>query len=639
VVVVAVLASWRGVLAQDAPDQERDGRVALQLASGLPPSVCRAVLIPSGEAIRRAVGDSAPSWALISSIAMPATARSWSHFASTLGWEERQAFGALFGGASALVFIEHHDGDAPIDRRDRQRPEVWALIGEASEATEARVREKLELAVRATIAGHAVLAIENGELLLMLIKKPGIGGAAGGGGGAGAEERPYWWLLVQAKSIVPAEAPGQEPRVDEGAGIRVLRSIAPMLAGDAGGAPADVDPSVKPGPGGAPWSRLSQTPAFGAMVRSVHGQRDRGAPQRGPALAVYLERLAGWSEFAMVTAHAGADRVEFLGLATWSGAAAMAQRVPRTRDAMLDELTPDGGSTLIEMVEGAENPVKLFGHPLVSGLVREAMGPTAGSMSVVAVRPAPEVRRADGQMSWRLMVAQQLCPGDPAAPGAPAGHAEGAARGLDLAMTKLISVFETARVSGPPSFPPGREVVFDNVPPHAARSTMIRTATGSFYVRLLSSRAAAWWSLSDSWGIGAICAQGGVEGAARIGDGAAIERERLATEGLVREIRKAMAGGNGAQAGAGGVGGEERVWLSRAVVDIGRIRQSIPTLFAPGTPPGILLGGVQRVRWGAWAESTGGAEAAPAGGGVGEKVGQVHMKLLMELNPPPVPKP
>ncbi|MBX9737581.1 MAG: hypothetical protein K2X32_11710, partial [Phycisphaerales bacterium] len=107
------------------------------------------------------------------------------------------------------------------------------------------------------------------------------------------------------------------------------------------------------------------------------------------------------------------------------------------------------------------------------------------------------------------------------------------------------------------------------------------------------------------------------------------------------EIRKAMAGGNGAQAGAGGaggVGGEERAWLSRAVVDFGRIRQSIPTLFAPGTPPGILFGGVQRVRWGAWAES-GGANAAPAGGVVGEKVGQVHMYLRMELNPPRVPKP
>ncbi|MBX9736182.1 MAG: hypothetical protein K2X32_04585, partial [Phycisphaerales bacterium] len=187
-------ASLPRAMAQDAPDQERNGRVALQLASGLPPSVCRAVLIPSGEAIRRAVGDSAPSWALISSIAMPATARSWSHFASTLGWEERQAFDALFGGGSALVFIEHHDGDAPIDRRDRARPEVWALIGEASEATEARVRQKLELAVRATIAGHAVLAIEDGEMLLMLIKKPGIGAGAGGGGG-GAEERAYWWLL------------------------------------------------------------------------------------------------------------------------------------------------------------------------------------------------------------------------------------------------------------------------------------------------------------------------------------------------------------------------------------------------------------------------------------------------------------
>ncbi len=647
VVIVAVLASWRGVLAQDAQDQERDGRAALQLAAGLPPSVYRAVLIPSGEAIRRAVGDSASSWAAISSIAMPATARNWSHFAATLGWEERQAFDGLFGGASALVFTEHHEGDAPIDRRDRQRPDVWALIGEASEATEARVRDKLELAVRATIAGQAVLAIEDGELLLMFIKKRG----GGGDGGVVAEERPYWWLLVPAKVIVPAGAPGQEPRADDGAGIRVLRSIAPMLAGDgAAGAPADVRASEKAETGGPAWSRLSQTPAFGAMVRSVHSQRDRAEPQRGPALAVYLERLAGWSEFAMVTAHAGADRVEFVGLATWSGAGSLVQRVARTPDSLLEALTPAGGSTLIEMIEGAENPLKTFGHPLMSGLVREAMGPCVGSMSVAVVRPATDVQRADGQTAWRLMVAQQLCAGAPGAGGAAAvpsvqpDHVTSAARGLDLAMTKLISVFEIARVSGPPAFPPGRELVFDDVPPGAARSTMIRPAIGSFYLRLLSSRAAAWWSLSDSWGIGAICAQGGGEGAARVSDAAAIERERIASEALVREIRGAM---------APAAGGESRAWLSRAVVETGPIRQSVPVMFGPGTPPGVLLAAVRRVRWGAWVETAGGVEPAPAGGegardaaalGVGgglegRAVGQIHLYLRIELEPPGVPKP
>lgn len=623
--LATVLIGGVAARAQDAQNENvaHDVRTVLHLAAGLPPSVRRAVLIPSGEAIRRAVGESAKSWASISTLAMPATARSWSHLSSSLGWTDGEAFDALFGGASGLIFIEQHEGLTPIDRRDDARPQVWALIGEASEATEQRVRQRLEFAPRATITGHAVLAMENGDLLVMFIRKP-LPPGAGANAGAIATERGFWWVLVPSSVTPTAVGPGVPvPAAIDGVGLAALQSIAPVLAGEPINialplASVDAAANNARAPDVGKITRVGHTDAYRTLVKEV----------TTGALAVVIERLAGWGEFGVLAAHSNADRIEFQGLATWAGATDLATTVPRTPDALLSELTPESGSTLIEVFQGSEDPVQTIGVPPASALVRRAMSECVGSISVMGVHPATDVTRADGQTAWRLLLAQQLCdarpPGVQNASGAP---------GLDAVMTKLASVFETARVSGPASFAPGRDLKFDDLPAGAARSTLIRPAIGSFYLRLLSDRAPAWWGVQDGWGVGSICAQGGGQrpgGGGAMGDASSIERERAAAEKLSSQIRAALV-----------ADGASRVWLSRAMLSVAPVRQAIPIMFGPATPPGALLSAVSGVSWDAWVESNVSAlgDAGVPAGVWGAGRAEVHLRLRIQLTSEPASKP
>ncbi len=598
--------------AQDAQDQPavHDVRAGLHVVAGLPPSVRRVVLIPSGDAIRRAAGQSAKSWGAISSLAMPATARSWSHLSSSLGWTDAEAFDALFGGASTLAFIEHHEGDAPIDQRDDSRPQVWVLIGEATEATERHVREKLAPAPRGVISGQAVLAIENGDLLVMFIRKP-LAQVAGENVAGMSADRGFWWVLVPS-SVMPPAVPGAPlAETIQGAGLKVLESVAPVLAGEPISNAGSPDGAARVNDPGH-IARLSHTDAYRTLVKEV----------TSGALAVVIERLGGWGEFGMLAGHADDEHIEFQGLATWVGAGVLATTVPRTPDVLLNELTPESGSTLIEVFQGSDDPVASVGVAPASVLVRRAMSPCVGAISVMSVQPATDVKRDDAQAAWRLLLAQQLCDAK-----APAGANASAGQGFDGVMTKIASVFETASISGPARFAPGRELAFDDAPAGAARSTLIRPAIGSFYLRLLSQRAPAWWRAADGWSVGSICAQGKDPSGLTLGDAASIERERVAAENMTARIQTALK-----------AGGASRLWLSRAILSVAPVRQAVPVMFGPGTPPGALLARVRGVSWDAWIEPSkaaagvigGGADGA-GGGAAAETGAAVHLRLRIQL--------
>ncbi len=78
--------------------------------------------------------------------------KAWAEFAQSLGWTTEQAFDELFGTRVMLVV------------RGLREPEPqWALLGDVSAATERRLRERLGVAPRNLVRGHAVMAVERGE--------------------------------------------------------------------------------------------------------------------------------------------------------------------------------------------------------------------------------------------------------------------------------------------------------------------------------------------------------------------------------------------------------------------------------------------------------------------------------------------
>ncbi len=78
--------------------------------------------------------------------------RAWSALAERLGWTGEEAFDRLLGSRVTLL---RRGGDSP-------KGATWALLSEVSLDTEKRLREKLDVAPRAIVAGHTVLSVERG---------------------------------------------------------------------------------------------------------------------------------------------------------------------------------------------------------------------------------------------------------------------------------------------------------------------------------------------------------------------------------------------------------------------------------------------------------------------------------------------
>lgn len=78
--------------------------------------------------------------------------RAWADFAQRLGWTTAQAFDEIFGTRVMLVM------------RGLDQPEPqWALLGDVSAEAERRLRERLDVAPRNLVRGHAVMSVERGE--------------------------------------------------------------------------------------------------------------------------------------------------------------------------------------------------------------------------------------------------------------------------------------------------------------------------------------------------------------------------------------------------------------------------------------------------------------------------------------------
>ncbi len=128
------------------------------------PSGYDAVLMVNNAARQRqsAAGRSLASM-LKESGALPETAVAWEAFAKAMDWTQEQAFDLLLGRRFTLV-VRGLDGPGAPD---------WAALTEVPAEAEQRLRDRLKAAPRGSLAGLAVLAVEDGKYELMVGRGPG----------------------------------------------------------------------------------------------------------------------------------------------------------------------------------------------------------------------------------------------------------------------------------------------------------------------------------------------------------------------------------------------------------------------------------------------------------------------------------
>ncbi|MBL0920555.1 MAG: hypothetical protein IBJ10_00320 [Phycisphaerales bacterium] len=129
-----------------------DGRARVFEAARLAPADVDALIaVQDAAAIRRGEMGPAATAMIERALGEGDTARAWSALAARLGWSREEAFDRLLGSRVALI-VRGTAGDAP----------AWALVSEVSLDTEKRLRERLDVAPRAIVAGHTVLSVERG---------------------------------------------------------------------------------------------------------------------------------------------------------------------------------------------------------------------------------------------------------------------------------------------------------------------------------------------------------------------------------------------------------------------------------------------------------------------------------------------
>lgn len=151
------LAVWCAGLALTTPARAGDDNV--DLAACLPEEL-ELVLVVQGAStqMRRGAGPEVRS-ALLQTPFLAPTIDAWDSFSKRLRVSSEQAFDQLMGGRFALGVSTSGGG--------------WVIISQVEPSAADRVRKVLEAAPRRTVAGHFVLAIEEGRYSLGLVRTGG----------------------------------------------------------------------------------------------------------------------------------------------------------------------------------------------------------------------------------------------------------------------------------------------------------------------------------------------------------------------------------------------------------------------------------------------------------------------------------
>lgn len=571
------------VVPADVPEPmtERQ-RTALLLAGSLPRSLNAVVLLPHGKRILDDLRKRDPTLASLRQPQFDRTMHSWTELSRRLGWTDIDTLERLFGGTGVMVFATHPADAAQPRAPFGDGPIVWALISDVSAETETRLRERLDVLPRAVVAGQAVLSIDRGDILVMLVRKPL----------ADQDERPFWLV------ITPAAAENDPKNIATDAGERLLRTLSPAFT------PADDLPRLRSTSGLAP-------------LRSV-----------GLGQLCGVLRLDDWDSTLTVTIDGAQETARLRGVVMSPKLNDLLAGIPQSNDSLLDVLRRDEGFLVIDSVPLAEIPeaTRTVSSLTLSGFWRPRMGRAEGQHAVVAARRVLEPTREDGEPTYRLLWAQQV------APVVKPDDASTAAAGADAVMLKAMSIVETGRFPGPPYFK-GKPPSFAGVAPLATRSVMGPSQLASIYHNVFGPRARYCWRV-DAAGepilaVGTACMQGvSAEGQTQA-DVAAEDRAEQDLREFTAEVRGALS-----------VPGPGRRWISRGFMEPGILRQVVPIFFAPALPGVQVPGQLLSAQWGVWAaDASPEFGKAPAGGTPQQLVFDLEVRVAPHVPEatPPVP--
>ncbi|MBL0870770.1 MAG: hypothetical protein IBJ18_09375 [Phycisphaerales bacterium] len=604
----------------------RGARAATSILRRMPAGMALAVVVPTGERLNEMMESLGRGVAGGENPAFHETQQHWRELGKHLGLTERQTSEALGGGAS-LVLISPHPADAPRAGSVRETDQlVWVSISEISEATERRLREKLDTVPRTLVSGRPVLTIESGALLMMVMPK---------GEAIGDPARPAWLLLTQSRPMgtllslsspsvlnaprpLPPNAGGNDQAsIDANdAGERMLRAVAAALADTrrplTPAANADVPNRDSP-----TLERMGDSPFF------------RGVRDEEMGWATVFVRFDDWRHAAQFSinpspgANASDDAVTQLHVRAGSPELSRTlQRVPVSHDRVFETLRRDRGVLIIESAEPAAklptadpdtNAFSGFVGAVVSQSWREHLGAHAGAVSVLGARAVEDFTRPDGEPTWRVFLSQQLRSESTASTEEPVSPAL-----LDRIPLKAMSIVETGRLRGGLRFGLSSQPTdsrtqapnFENVPSEVQRISSAVPAPASWYLRLFTPRAWFAWRTDRLMSNGQTCvgvlnmtACGERPGS---GDGAeATNASHAAGSKAQDDASAALEAWSSEVQSAFTPIGPSRRWISRGFVEPGFFRTALPMIFSPVLPTGPVLDHLAWVRWDVWADEAG----------------------------------
>ncbi|CAN5821323.1 hypothetical protein BH11PLA1_BH11PLA1_00240 [soil metagenome] len=577
-----------------------------EVVAALPVQVRAVVVIDSAEKISGALRSAKG----VQVAAFDRTAAAWNDLAEKLGWTDEEAMRELFGTRALVVVL-------PLERAQGERGAAkdaggaltWCVISAVSEATQRRLRERLEAAPRELVLGQPVMAVEQGRMLIMAVRKSTAGDApperAGEAGLESGGARSYWIAMTPTKAegmdFRPMSPPGAGLRLtvaakEEGfdvddAGVNALLRVAPALAGG--------------GDAGAATLRGTGAPA---SLSAVTGGWAR--------VLVRDENWAAHIAVGVAESDGGVGRVRGMRLTMRGAAPNLAQameRVTPSADGLLGRVHRDGGVTVMDHAASAADAWTFLnaGLPVISGSWRERFGAEAAGTTVISLcvgKGADAGVKNGSEGALRLVWAQQVRAKD-------AGEFAAA---TDACAVKALTILETGRVPGPASFRGSQQSAapgFAGVPPDATRSVRGASQLASMYLRAFGARPMLMWrsDVGRGWALGTAAAEEtGASGEVVAGAGGAGRAERAEAAGSA-----ALQWLSGALRAAGG---GERRWIARGIVEPALVKRVAPVMFAPMLPPGQILGNVGRVEYGFWVEEAGpgpGPGAVVGAGGAG----------------------
>ncbi len=507
------------------------------------------------------------------------TQADWSALARRLDLTPAKALEDLLGGPAMLLVADPPPAQPPVEPAPGEAVR-WAVVTAISEATERRLREKLDALPREIVDGKPVLSIEAGRLVLVSL--PAVAATRG--------DRTR--LAVIAPTDDAAPAPQQE------AFLRAVLANLTAAREAAGRVPAAEEGGPAAVAGGLPATVLHTIAAHG-QAPLVLATRSMGGPDR-------------WADSASVASFTAQGRVYRVALTTaapsgWaSSTLADAASGPSVDDAQralqaVAAATPGLVGVACQFVPQppADQPDVWALQPTLAAALAGEGGPAGGHRTLV-LRSLPSTAAAEappalaGACAWVLRTGGQEANGaaasrmDQMVPGlAEWLITQGAMPGDPVAAAALTEAKLLGQLRG--------------ALPETPRSLTLPLAAEGFLGRVLGGQAAMTWrypALDQGRGSALLLS---------LAPAMTAEADGLSAQAAMTLLRQMRGGGGAGQPEAATARGEPLLlstgWVRPS--QVAKLLPATPALPGPGVGAGPLpasvlagvLAGIESVRW------------------------------------------